>query len=428
MRKNNFDLSNYHLSTGMMGQLIPVGLTEVLPNDTFRHSVSAMIRMSPMVAPVMHPLQVRIHNWFVPNRLVWDGWEDFITSRPDEAADELLPRITIPAGANWKDVIYNYFGVPDVRDFGLNALPVRAYNLIRNNFYRDQELQGETNPDGYWVTRCAWEKDYFTTARPSPQLGDAVTIPTTGETDVEVSAIRTAFAMQRYAENRARFGSRYNEYLQKEFGVTGRDARLELPEYLGGGKAQVSISEVLQTAPENEAGGSSAYGVGDMYGHGVGGLRTAPYQYTFAEHGYVLTLLSVRPKALYVDGIRRDLMRASRLDYFTPELQDIGVQTIWDGEVYAGAADPWGTFGYQDRYREYREQKSVVCGDFRETLDYWHLGRHFESEPALNASFVSCDPSDRIFNVQGEHHLWMAVQHHLQAKRVIRRTSRGGIR
>ena len=169
MKRYKHSLSHYKLTTCDMGQLVPVGLVEVLPGDTFQHRTSAMIRVSPLVAPTMHPVQVRIHHWFVPNRIVWDGWEDFITGEnPDR-----IPTINNNTPATLTD----HYGVPPVQDLSVNALPIRGYSMIWNEWYRDQDLQAEAGENQQGIKNVGWEKDYYTTARPWPQKGDAITLP-----------------------------------------------------------------------------------------------------------------------------------------------------------------------------------------------------------------------------------------------------------
>ncbi len=481
-------LSHYRLLTGDMGLLYPIGLVEVLPKDAFQHSTNLFLRFSPMAAPVMHPVTVRVHHFFVPHRLVWPqseggGWEEFITGGPDGDDAQTVPTEDTTGTAS---DLWDYFGLPQESGLAVSALPIRAFNLIFNEYYRDQDLVTARLPDDVTVPNIAWEKDYMTTARPWTQKGSAVTLPlgtnapvktdvadvntdltvydTTQAAYVDLSAdvggsnkvrttatggvigdslyadlsaagaipineFRKAFALQRYAEARARYGSRYVEYL-RYLGVRGGsvDARLQRPEYLGGGKAQVAMSEVLQTA--NEAA-SDRFGVGDLYGHGVASMRSNRYRRHFDEHGYVMSLLSVRPKAIYVNGAERHWLRRDKEDFYQKELEHIGQQEVWDGELFVDAtptvAETYATFGYADRYREYREQQSRIAAEFRDVLDYWHLARVFSAAPTLNASFVESSPSKRIFNVQSQDTMWIAAQHHLVARRLVGRSSQNRI-
>lgn len=470
-----------------MGELIPVGLVEALPGDTMQHSTSLLMRLSPLVSPVMHPVNVRLHHWFVPNRIMWDGWEDFITGGKDGlGTTDPYPTNAAPVTVE-EGGILDYMGVPTGKAFpagDISYLPVRAYNKIYNEFYRDEDLVAEVAEDSIVTQKIAWEKDYFTAARPWSQKGPAVGIPIggtgavtitgngipewqhpggasgiqsdangnaiwgfasgagrgtslawgnpklTGSVDLsnasaaDVIEFRRAFALQRYQEARAQYGSRFTEYL-RYLGIRPSDARLQRPEYLGGGKQTISFSEVLRTGNESAATTSP---IGEMKGHGIAAMRSNRYRYFAEEHGYILTCLSVRPRSMYVDGLPRTFSKRTKEAYWQKELELIGQQEVYNSEIYAaGQAADKEVFGYQDRYSEYRHQYSSISGEFRSTLDYWHLARKFASLPVLNQSFVECDPSKRIFAEQTTHPLWIMVSHSIQARRMVGKKTIGRI-
>lgn len=469
MKRSKHNLSFYNLATMDMGKLIPVGLIEALPGDTFQHHANVLARVSPLAAPVMHSVNIRLHHFFVPHRLVWDGWEDFITGGPDGNDSQEIPQLGIIRN-NYDNSLYDYFGVAKPSDTiaNLNALPIRAYNLIYNEFYRDQDLVQPVAETNLYPLNIAWEKDYFSTARPFTQKGPDITIPLgveapvvrrDGQADAGIAQMssdanglmyadaatstdhdlfadlsmataanvnewRKAFALQRYAEARARYGSRYVEYL-RYLGVRNElDERLQRPEFLGGGSAQVAFSEVLQTGPETGQQPSTEFGVGDMYGHGIAAMRSNKYRRTISEHGYIISLMSARPKTMYMTATDRTWMRRYREDFFQKELQHIGQQEIYDGEIYPVAdADRYNVFGYQDRYAEYRQSFSRVSGEFRNILNYWHMGRDFESLPTLNQSFTDCVPTKRIHNEQTKHALWVMIQHKVGTRRIVSRSA-----
>lgn len=191
MKRFKHSLSHYHLTTGEMGKIYPVGLYDVLPGDTVQQATSALIRLSPPARPVMHPVIVRFHTWYVPYRLLWDGWEEFITGGPDGegGSSGAFPTITAGAGGFTAKTLPDYMGVKPgaaAQNIEISALPIRAYNLIWNKFYRDQDLQTElvvptasgadaTSPLD--VQSVSWEKDRFTAARPWPQKGPEVSLP-----------------------------------------------------------------------------------------------------------------------------------------------------------------------------------------------------------------------------------------------------------
>lgn len=492
MKRTKHSLSNYKLLTGEMGKLIPCGLTEVLPGDSIQQATSALIRTSPLLAPVMHPVSARIHHWFVPHRIVWDGWEDFITGGPDNANTRVFPTIDMLPESSPIGQLSDYLGLPVDYTGTINALPFRGYSLIYNEWYRDQDLTNKRNistADGTDILTAkhlasvAWEKDYFTSSRPWAQKGPAIALPLgdkafvkgigaatttypdtnqtvyesdgtsraygnsnathnsanvtriemkpgytvpniyadmTSVTGATINQLREAFALQRYAENRARYGSRYTEYL-KMLGVNSSDARLQRPEYLGGGKNTLQFSEIVQSgagAPTEES-----Y-VGQLKGHGIGALKSNRYRRFFEEHGYVFTLLSVLPKTIYSQGLSRTWNRRTKEDFYQKELEHIGQQEILNKEIYAKHTTPEGTFGFQDRYDEYRRSESQVHGDFRPegTLDFWHFAREFAADPVLNDSFVTADPAKRAFAVTESHPLWIMVNNNIQARRIVSKT------
>lgn len=481
MKRSKFSLSNLKLLSMQMGNLVPINLVEVLPGDTLQGSSSALVRVSPLVAPLMHPVTVRVHHWFVPHRIVWTGWESFITGGEDGAGDgnATLPTVTAQVVESSLD---DYLGMqPHASNQTFNSLPRRAYNKIYNEWYRDQDFVNPVPETTGAIQPCAWEKDYFTSARPWPQRGTGVTVPLGGQgaiddpivvfspqgggtptaTDnvtlgdsavsppdaigyndggvqrplsgfvrddavdpgtfsVDMLALREALGLQRYREARARYGARYTEYL-RYLGVTPADARLQRPEYLGGGKQTIAFSEVLQTSNDGTNGA-----VGDMAGHGVAAVRSNRYRKFFQEHGYVITLMSVRPKVVYMEGNDRTFYRSIKEDFYQRELADIGQQEIFKGEVVAQAsAADRETWGYQDRYDEYRRQRSTVGGEFRTTLDYWHLARDFGGVlPTLGSSFTNCAPGYRVFadTDSNTDKLWVMVHNRVAARRMMRKS------
>ena len=483
-KRNKFSLSYYKLFTCKMGYILPIGLTEVIPGDTIRHATGLFMRLAPMLAPVMHPCNVTIHTWYVPLRLIWDEFEDFITGGPDGLNTSVFPTVTAPSDGFGVGSLADYLGVPPkVGDLEVSALPFRAYNLIYNEWYRDQDLETEipfstdSGPDTTTkleLMRGDWERDMFTTARPWPQKGMAVTVPVNGDASgtptfnivgngfpafkrqngtpsngqigtngssgvtfnggadvlnwlnpnlkveynpgdpsigsVDINSLREAFALQRFEEHRAMYGSRYVEYL-RYLGIKASDARLQRPEYLGGGRQTIQFSEVLQTAEGTDP-------VGTLRGHGIASMRSNRYRRFIEEHGYVLSFLLVRPKSIYMQGVPRTWLRRVKEDFWQKELEHIGQQEVYTQELYA-AADKDKVFGYQNRYDDYRQHWSSVSGEFRDILNYWHMARDFANEPVLNADFISAVPTERIFAAQRNDQLYCLANHSIQARRLI---------
>jgi hypothetical protein len=508
-KRNKFSLSNYKLLTASMGKLVPIGLYEVLPGDTIQQNTSLFIRMAAMVTPVMHPLRIRVHHWYVPFRLIWDAFEDFITGGPD-GMDATVPPYQVKDSAFSTGTLADYFGLPisplaPPKKF--SVLPFRAYDLIYNEWYRDQDLEPElvfSKDSGLDTTTvrdlqaCDWERDYFTTARPWPQKGAAVTVPISGggttpgtivadpdnpypgfkanntgasvrlsgtysrypDSDgfpdlnrisypgipynatlplawgdphlkisgggtvgsLDINALREAFALQKFEEHRAMYGSRYTEYL-RYLGVKASDSRLQRPEYLGGGSSTIQFSEVLQSAA---AAGDSP--VGALRGHGIGAMRSNRFRRFIEEHGFIISLMSAIPKSIYMQATPRLWSRETKEDYWQKELEHVGQQEVYVDELYPAYNEDGSrkVFGYQNRYDEYREIQSTVCGQFRNTEKYWHLARDFANEPVLNASFIKANPSARIFADPGTasrqaQQMYIMANHSIQARRLLSR-------
>ena len=487
-KKNVFDLSHDVKMSMKMGKLTPVLVTECVPGDSFQIGCDSLIRFAPMVAPVMHRMDVSVHYFFVPNRLVWENWEKYIV---DANTAHVLPFInsvnfepqylaSVPTASKFAD----YMGVPTPANsstpVNINALPFAAYQAIYNEYYRDENLVSEVDyqlVDGNnaatfadvnrlcSLRNRAWEHDYFTASLPFAQKGTAVDIPIgsidtdvavnwnslenahtdvtyntiasqtigasaglstlgtpemiakTSDIDIQpttINDLRRAFRLQEWLEKNARGGTRYIENILMHFGVRSSDKRLQRPEYITGLKTPVIISEVLNTSS------TATEPQGNMAGHGVA-VSTGKYgNYFCEEHGYIIGIMSVMPQPAYQQGIPKTYLKSDPLDFFWPSFAHIGEQPVQNNELYAYTATGEDTFGYVPRYAEYKYQASRVAADFRNLLDYWHLGRKFATQPALNQAFIECTPEqvERIFAVQdGEDNLYCQIMHKIKAVR-----------
>ena len=462
-RRNMFRFRPYKLTTCNLSQLIPIGLYPVLPNDVVMQSSNVFARVTPLAAPVMHQVDVRIHHYYCANRVLWDGWEDFWTGGEDGMNTATIPT-TNTTGVS-KDLL-DHLGIPPNAGAGIaiSQLPIIMYNRIVNENYLDQDLQTERADLDTTIAQICWEKDYASTARPWTQKGPAISIPlgdqapitnsdtaSTDYTDVSTDAsnnvfagvgaqqnpsrqlfadlanadganpidVRRAWGIQRFMENAARYGSRYPEKL-RQLG-SNYQGLLERPEFLGGGSQAIDFSEVLQTA--NDASDRD-FGIGDMYGHGMASMRTNKFARRIDESGYVMSLLSVRPKTIYQDGVDREWLKLDREEFHDPFLEEIGMQPLYNGELDLDhSAGPREVFGYTDRYEEYRKMNSCVTGEFRDTLNYWHLARSL-TDPVLNGSFVESNPSKRIFQEQTSDSLWIMCQHRISMMRNLSKVAR----
>lgn len=473
-RKNKFDLSHERKMSMKMGTLTPFLLQEIMPGDKFRVNTEMLLRLQPLLAPIMHRVRVKTDFFFVPNRLVWDNWQKFITGGDKGTDASVHPYIPIDSTSTpelWgKGSLADYLGIPAIATGNLthtewiNALPFRAYQLIYNEYYRDQTLIDPiaiNTTDGLdgsatilELRKRAWEKDYFTSCQPQAQKGGAVELPTdiqykaggsvlrnigggavdaplgaltgveanppeeisgrmqapnSGNISIEniesigttINDLRISVRLQEWLEKNARAGSRYIESILAHFGVLSSDARLQRPEYLGGGVNPVVISEVLSTFQNAD---DSGYPQGTMSGHGISTGNVHGFSKSFEEHGYVFGIMTILPRTTYQQGIPKTFFRFNKFDYAWPSFAQLGEQEVKNKELFFLEADPSnsnnGAFGYQARYAEYKYQPSTVHGDFKDNLAFWHMGRIFTAQPQLNESFITADPTKRVFAVE----------------------------
>jgi len=504
-RKNKFDLSREVKQTGNMGYLYPAFIQDVIPGDSFRVNTQQMIRFSPLLAPMMHNVDFKMDYFFVPYRLVFDEWKDFITGGEDGNDLPSFPRLEVNSTTKNKLVkgsLADYLGVPPLessmsgtQDGGawtnvatttpefqyISLLPFRAYQLIYHEYFRDQNVGTEyiqhTNSgilqSGFHVNdqldlrRSNWEKDYFTSSLPFLQRGTEVELPlgtvsvdkvvdaNTGygqygdlqgsignygygigdlevtygaqTTDVKlqgevesvtINELRKASALQQWLELMARAGSRYREQIFAIFGERIPDYTVQVPQYLGGGRTPIMISEVLSTYASE---GSTDRPQGDMTGHALGLGEGIGFQQSFNEHGIILGLARVIPKTSYVQGLSRFWQKFDKFDHYFPQFANLGEQEVYTKELFiqGNKTSDDTIFGYQQRYAEYKYSQNRIAGDFRDTLAHWELSRRFSQAPLLNQSFIECNPDDRIFAIQDstEHKLWISLYHKVDALR-----------
>jgi len=491
IQRSVFNRSHDLKTTFDAGYLVPIFVDEALPGDTFTLNTTAFGRLATPINPIMDNIHIETFFFAVPHRLVWNNWEKFCGEQenPGDSTDYLIPTVTATVS---NSSLYDYMGIPTGVQLTFNNLAGRAYNLIWNEWFRDENLQdsvvvdktdGPDTATDYALLKRGKRHDYFTSCLPWPQKGDAVNLPLGGtaaitglgklnqtfsyapsvyETDgtaqvsyasaasidsgtnnyfyveqdpnntgfpniradlstataATINELREAFQIQRLYERDARGGTRYTEIIQSHFGVTSPDARLQRPEYLGGGRDRVNIHPISQTSSTDATtpqGNMSAFGTTGFGGHG--------FSKSFTEHCVIIGLINVYADLTYQQGLNRMFSRQDRWDFYWPALAHLGEQAVLNKEIYAqGTAADDSVFGYQERFAEYRYKPSMVTGQMRsnyaQSLDVWHLAQDFVSLPALNASFIEENPPiDRVIAVPSEPHIILDAYFDLKCAR-----------
>lgn len=495
IKVSTFDRSHGVKTAFNAGELIPIFVDEILPGDTVDINPEFFGRLSTPVVPVLDNLFFETQWFFVASRLCWNNFTKMMGERvnPRDSIDYICPVIGQEEGFK-SGSLADYFGIPVGKELLVNELPFRAYAKIWDDWYRAEQIQdsiiqssdmlgddntyihtnGEFRPDSgnktyNWNTILKRGKrhDYFTSALPTPQLGEGVEIPLgstapvnfVGEngistslvsdsinvtgvgnigsgtvrtqvngsntslgdgnfvadlsaaTPVTINSLRSAFQIQALLEADARSGgNRYIEILAQHFKTICPDLQLNRSEYLGGTSDLIRFESVPQTSSTNE---TSPQGNLASYALVSGKGRIVK---SFAEHGYLIGIASVRADLNYQQGLNRLWSRSSRFDYYWPLLANLGEQAVLNKEIYAQGYNVLDDannviddqpFGYQERYAEYRYKPSIITGKLRSgvdgSLDVWHLAQYFDSLPTLSPEWIEDSPPlNRVLAVTDE--------------------------
>lgn len=502
----NFDLSHRVATTMRPGLLHPIDVVEVLPGDTWTVDSASLIKsVVPLVRPIMDDVFLDTYSFFVPLRICFDGLEDvFGDSSPSAYTEpelDMIPNFVVeyqsgPSGVTGVNLpssgtVCDYLGMtPDLVgispiDHTANAyysvLPIRAFALIWNEFFRNQQIDQEVavnlagttivgerpNTNAWSPTNYAGQLppvrrygDYFSTAMLAPQKGPAVKIPIKGtpidtvhsanrfgsgvgmvlttstggisgnlrvnngalaveagsaasgngiygsnlvlgeSSDGTINALRTAFQLQKYLERDAFYGSRYREYLYASYGVISQDARVQVPEFLGGTHNRLNIAQIMSTAATDQiAQGQFSGQISSLSDKRLKFSKSVP------EHGYIITVACIRYKHLYSQAVQKLWFRQKREDFYDPLFSNLGQMAIYTRELFGG--DPTDNpnptiLGYQENFAEYRTILDRVTGQMRptdgNTGQYWSLADRFDGVPSLSdLVHEQTDSFDRVF-------------------------------
>ncbi|AXF52687.1 MAG: major capsid protein [Microviridae sp.] len=496
IQRSSFPSNSKYATTFNEGDIVPFYCKEALPGDTFKLKLGLFARTMTMKFPIMHNIYLDVFYFAVPMRLLWDNFQRFMGQQdnPDDSTDYLIPQVISPSGFYNIGSIFDYFGLPVVDSItpkegtiSASSLPFRAYNLIVNDWFRDQNLSeslsvpkgdGPDDPSLFSVVKRAKRHDYFTSCLPWPQKGLPVSVPlgdkapVTGigvrnqvfnqgplvsyetgasapitypiasdinsgdinrtfsvkgsaetggfpeiyadlsaATAANVNDLRMAFQLQRLSEKWARSGTRYTEIVKSEFHVTSPDARLQRPEYLGGGTSMIHVHPVAQTGAEIDSTTPKidSTPLGELAAFGTVSSTDIGFTRSFTEHCYVIGLVSARSDLVYSQGLDRMWSRRTRTDFYTPTLAHLGEQAVLQKEIFASgdSVEDEKVFGYQERWAEMRYHRSLYTGLYRPqasgSLSAWHLGEYFATAPPLNDEFIrESAPMARIKAVESE--------------------------
>lgn len=450
--RSGFDLSHENIGTLTTGTLIPVLVDELLPNDSVSLGASFQVQLPPMVADFYGRIDFVLESFFVPMRLLWGGWQDFMThptanpvypvGTPVQAKPTTLPKISFAANdsALASGSLGDYLGFKGsntTNTFQLNALPFIAYHRIFDDWYRESRIQaplffkpssnlsnpitpssipylsvsGSTTtgptlsasalfPDGVALGALRqrnFAKDYFTTSTPLPQAGNASQVEfdvADGQGAFSIATLRAANSLQKWMERNNIAGYRYSDQIFAQFGRYPSDAIMDRVLYLGRQSGSVYTRSVFNTNGVSSGDGNDSdtlgYKAGSSQAIGEGSLVD---RFTASEHGYLFVLASLVPHAYYSTGVRRYLRRSVVGDFAFPLLSGMGDQAVMVSELDSrvlGTSDDV-EFGYNDLYAEYKYHDDEVHGLLRDgsSLQFYAIQRSFlGTGPELSSSFL----------------------------------------
>jgi hypothetical protein len=429
MSRSMFDRSHGLKTTYDAGLIVPILVDEALPTDTITAKVSHMVRMATPITPVMDNIHHELFFFAVPYRLVWANFKKFMGEQinPGDSVSYLVPQSTAPAGGYLEGSLQDYMGLPTkIAGYLHNTLHTRAYNLIWNEWFRDENLQNSLTVDtgdgadtvtNYVIRKRNKKHDYFTSMLPWPQKGTAVSLPLGIQAPVKFDQIASSTNDGKNAQL-IRTGGAYQTYMGTAFGTLGnpitdntnydlyadlstatastidqlltafatqhlyaRDARggtryteIILSHFgCQSSDARLQRPELLgyvyskiNINPIAQTSVTAATPQGNLAAIGYSANSGRAINKTFEEHCVIIGLANVRVDLTYQQGLDKMWSRQTKLEYFWPSLANLGEQAVLSKELYCdGTGSDANVTGYQERWAEYRYKQSRVTGLFR---------------------------------------------------------------
>ena len=418
LRRYRYRMQHTWLTSQDFGYINPIFCQEVTPGDTWGGSSTILVRMAPIDRPVFLQIAINVHFFFVPHRITWEGFEDFITGKTDNSQYPRIDRTQVVT----PHYLPAHFGMgkPTAEtngEYSVNALPIRAYNRVYNQFYVDQNIQPLLSIDNLTLARSNFPtSDYFSAFRTSVQQGEPEKVSVSNNA-FDVTDVRNALHRQRFKERRSQFGERYTDYLQA-LGLRVPDSRLDRPEHVAMGRGQLGISEVVATAT------SANENTGSYRGHGITAFRVRFPKRNFLEHGTLIGLMNMRPRNLMRHRTDKHFLLGHKDDYYQPEFRADTQEAIRKGEIKSDVTNATylDIVGYLPRDHWLRSARDTVAGLMMtdDALQSWHGARDFVSFPAAT-ELIRIPNYYNIFQDQASTaaRFFVYADHHISKRSIV---------
>jgi hypothetical protein len=404
MKRHMYKLTHQNIVPGRIGQVIPVTRMEVAPGDSFQGRIGILCRFKGFAAPVLTPTYLDFYMFYVPNRLAWaedqsdvsGNWQDFITGTTVNAAQETgpvgVPEEEITSTTNPPTYSHTDSFLSNVNNGNQpsleNALYSRGYNLIYNNYFKDE------NDADIAINNTTWQEAYQLRNLYNECRDDTAQWQTYAEVEtnpagltgsyVGAESVRDAMRRQRFAERREMFGDRYVDLL-RSYGVRTGYNMLERPESLGKSRHVVSFTDIPATAES-----ATGLTVGDLAGHGIVGLHHRMPRKTFNEHGYIHGVIVVRPSQFINTLSPPDSIKKTVGQYWAPEFESQTAQEVEETLLSSGGL-PNEPVGYVPKFQEYRKTNNFIQSKYKGS-DSW--GSEWTFEQAITSGTGSAIRDD----------------------------------